>query len=238
MSYWYGKVAQISLDTSQDAQNAWLKIRWYYRKVDLEDEGVDLAACIGEYELVLNHATILPYDEDDLTQPQIPTRTLYNRWTIEIKFSKSTNLAEEVHISNAQAASNCGCCRCDPGFSSPTNLQRYCKKCQKWFDEECVAALGHQMKKNVRAGLSPIYRDVYFEPKFLSLLTVPIRRGGSCGVVGNGLLLMQTDVLMDEAKMLGRLPEGWQDEIDQALLPKEDEIIPRYYCLTCTGVVI
>jgi hypothetical protein len=49
---------------------------------------------------------------------------------------------------------------------------------------------------------------------------------------------MQTDMLMDEAKMLGQLPEGWQDEINQELLPKEDDIIPRYYCLTCTSVMI
>jgi hypothetical protein len=65
-----------------------------------------------------------------------------------------------------------------------------------------------------------------------------IQRGGSCGIVGNSLLLMQTDMLMDEAKMLRQLPEGWQDKINQELLPKEDDIIPRYYCLTCTSVVI
>ncbi|KAG1736623.1 uncharacterized protein EDB91DRAFT_1083293 [Suillus paluster] len=76
MSYWYGK-------------DVWLEIQWYYRKVDLEDEGVDLVSCIGEYELVLSdhisvidmscvedHATILPFNEGDLAQPQIPLRTL------------------------------------------------------------------------------------------------------------------------------------------------------------------
>jgi len=198
---------------------------------------------------------MLPYDEGDLAQPQIPPRTLYHQWNIQIKFSKPQILQKKCtsaylnslfliicsswqDIQNTQVASHCGCCWCDPAFSSPMNIQRFCRKCQKWFDEKCLVALGSRINKNVKAGLSPIYQDVYFDPKFLLLLTMPIQRGGSCGIVGNSLLLMQTDMLMDEAKMLGQLPEGWQDEINQELLPKEDDIIPRYYCLTCTSVMI
>jgi hypothetical protein len=49
---------------------------------------------------------------------------------------------------------------------------------------------------------------------------------------------MQTDMLMDEAKMLGQLPEGWQDEINQELLPKKDEINPGCYCMTCIFIII
>jgi hypothetical protein len=39
----------------------------------------------------VDHAIIVPYDEGDLAQPQIPMRTLYNRWTIEIEFLKRRN---------------------------------------------------------------------------------------------------------------------------------------------------
>ncbi|KAG1829211.1 hypothetical protein DFJ58DRAFT_848823 [Suillus subalutaceus] len=98
----------------QCKMDVWLEMQWYYRKVDLEDEDVDLARCVGEYELVLSnhtsvvdircvedHATILPYNEGDLEQPQIPIRTLYNRWTIDVEFSKHRNVVymEGVNVS-------------------------------------------------------------------------------------------------------------------------------------------
>ncbi|KAG1844918.1 hypothetical protein C8R48DRAFT_780142 [Suillus tomentosus] len=52
MSYWYGKVAEIYLKSG--TQDVWLEIQWYYRQIDLQDEDVDLSACVGEYELVLS----------------------------------------------------------------------------------------------------------------------------------------------------------------------------------------
>ncbi|KAG1839614.1 hypothetical protein C8R48DRAFT_679803, partial [Suillus tomentosus] len=51
MSYWYGKVAEIYLKSG--TQDVWLEIQWYYRQIDLQDEDVDLSACV-EYELVLS----------------------------------------------------------------------------------------------------------------------------------------------------------------------------------------
>ncbi|KAG1731400.1 hypothetical protein EDB19DRAFT_1912522 [Suillus lakei] len=57
MSYWYGKVKEIYWKTTSGNQDVWLDVRWYYRQVDLEDIGVDLAACVGEYELVLSDHT-------------------------------------------------------------------------------------------------------------------------------------------------------------------------------------
>ncbi|KAG1778123.1 hypothetical protein EV702DRAFT_1044814 [Suillus placidus] len=91
LSYWYGKVKEIYWKTTLQNQ--------YYGQIDLEDEDINLAACVGEYELVLSdhtsivdmhcvetHATIVQYDEGDVAQPQIPTKTLYNRWTMHMKF--------------------------------------------------------------------------------------------------------------------------------------------------------
>ncbi|KAG1832550.1 hypothetical protein DFJ58DRAFT_736335 [Suillus subalutaceus] len=218
ISYWYGKVADIYLKTGR--QDVWLEMQWYYRKVDLEDEDVDLARCVGEYELVLSnhtsvvdircvedHATILPYNEGDLEQPQIPIRTLYNRWTIDVEFSKHRNVVymEGVNVSNSQNASN------DTAGS---------------------------IRSNVKAGLPSNFRDIDFDPQFMSLLTMPIRRGGSCGIVGNGSLIVQAIALIEQARTLGRLPDGWKDIMQKAVLPATDEIIPRYYCLTCTKAVI
>ncbi|KAG2116294.1 hypothetical protein DEU56DRAFT_761565 [Suillus clintonianus] len=72
MSYWYGKVRGIYLTTAKKTQDVWLDIQWYYRRVDLEDQDVEyvvtlgsfaetlkvssssLAACVGDYELVLS----------------------------------------------------------------------------------------------------------------------------------------------------------------------------------------
>ncbi|KAG2045376.1 hypothetical protein BDR06DRAFT_1063751, partial [Suillus hirtellus] len=203
-------------------------IQWYYRRLDLEDEGIDLAACVGEYELVLSdhrsvvdmgcvedHATILPYDEGDLEQRQIPVKTLYNRWTIDIQFSKNRQLSSVngVNIRNGQTAT---------------------KKCQQWFNEACLALHGRQLKKKVKVSLSSIYRDVDFDPEFLSTLTMPIRRGGSCGIVGNSLILILGHALIEEAGNLGRLRDDWKDKLQKAMLPVDNENIPRYYCLTCT----
>ncbi|KAG1834024.1 hypothetical protein DFJ58DRAFT_847707 [Suillus subalutaceus] len=223
MSYWYGKVAEIYLKAGR--QDVWLDIQWYYRKVDLEDEGVDLAASVGEYELVLSdhisvvdmccvedHATILPYDEGDLTQPQIPIGRPYNRWTIDITFSRNRRM---VYME-----------------------ERYCRKCNQWFNEECVASLGRQLRRNVKAGVQSMYSDISFDPQFLSLLTLPIRRGASCGVVGNGMILVKGGELMDEARILGQLPEGWKEIMQQAMGPMGDENIARYYCIACTTAVI
>ncbi|KAG2336587.1 hypothetical protein BDR05DRAFT_1005720 [Suillus weaverae] len=101
MGYWYGKVNDIYV--ARNSQDAWINIQWYYRRVDLEDECVDIAEFVGDYELVRSdhkslvdmhciedHATIQIYDEADLTQCEIPPATLYCRWeiSIEIKAGK------------------------------------------------------------------------------------------------------------------------------------------------------
>ncbi|KAG1743530.1 hypothetical protein EDD22DRAFT_958766 [Suillus occidentalis] len=59
MSYWYGSVVEIYMKAGGHTQDVWLDIQWYYRRVDLEDQGVDLAACVGKYELVLSNHTII-----------------------------------------------------------------------------------------------------------------------------------------------------------------------------------
>ncbi|KAG2108816.1 hypothetical protein BD769DRAFT_1392632 [Suillus cothurnatus] len=99
MSYWYGKVTKISLKPQGQSHDVWLEIQWFYRKVDLEDLGVDLAQSMGDHELVLSdhksfvdmtcmedHAVIHSYDEGDLSQCQIPSNTLYHRWNVNITF--------------------------------------------------------------------------------------------------------------------------------------------------------
>ncbi|KAG2095742.1 hypothetical protein BD769DRAFT_1678239 [Suillus cothurnatus] len=101
MGYWYGKVNDIYV--ARNSQDAWINIQWYYRRIDLEDECVDIAEFVGDYELVRSdhkslvdmhciedHATIQIYDEADITQCQIPPATLYCRWdiSIEIKAGK------------------------------------------------------------------------------------------------------------------------------------------------------
>ncbi|KAG1732829.1 hypothetical protein EDB19DRAFT_1911849 [Suillus lakei] len=127
MSYWYGKVLGIYLKTAKKTQvtetiilvpiqydyscgvrkDVWLDIQWYYRRVDLEDQDVDLAACVGEYELLLSdhksvvdmhcveaHAKIVQYDEGNLSQPQIQTATLYHWWNISMQFTMHRNVPQ------------------------------------------------------------------------------------------------------------------------------------------------
>ncbi|KAG2114401.1 hypothetical protein DEU56DRAFT_919610 [Suillus clintonianus] len=65
MSYWYGKVNQIYLKANKKRQ-------WYYRQLDLEDEGVDLAACVGEYELVLSDHKTRRRPRDAVAMDVIP----------------------------------------------------------------------------------------------------------------------------------------------------------------------
>src|SRR6267154_805275 len=136
-------------------------------------------------------------------------------------------------MQNSQTASQCGCNRCKPGFSSPMTLQRYCRRCKHWFNEACVAALGREIGKNIKAGLPSAYSDIDFDPQFLSLLTMPIRQGGSCGIVGNGLIITRAITLIEEARKIGRLPEGWMDTMQKHMQSVVDEMTPRYYCLTC-----
>ncbi|KAG2057313.1 hypothetical protein BDR06DRAFT_969501 [Suillus hirtellus] len=208
MSYWYGKVVDIYLKTvtkalpSRSIQEVWLNIQWYYHRLDLEDEGIESIVDMGCVE---DHATILPYDEGDLEQHQIPVKTLYNHWTIDIQFSKNRQLSlvNGVNIHNGQTAMKCACHWCDPLFSSPMTLQRYCRKCQQWFNKACLALHGRRLKKKVKASLSSIYRDVDFDPEFLSTLTMPIQRGGSYGIIRNSLILILGHALIEEAGNLG-----------------------------------
>lgn len=83
-----------------------------------------------------------------------------------------------------------------------------------------------------------MYRDIDFDSQFLSLLTMPIRRGGSCGIVGNASILMKVKKLMEEARTIRRLPDGWKNNMQDIMLQMGHESIPRYYCLTCTTAVI
>jgi hypothetical protein len=132
----------------------------------------------------------------------------------------------------------CGCNQCDPGFSSPMAVQRYCRKCHQWFNEACLATLGRRMHNNVIARIPSKYRDIKFDPEFVSLLACPIRRGEFCGVVGNGVSIIEGKALMEEARILGRLPDGWKDTMQQSMLQIGDGNVPRYCCLTCTTALI
>ncbi|KAG1817590.1 uncharacterized protein BJ212DRAFT_1299131 [Suillus subaureus] len=183
MSYWYGKVVDIYLKAGRmyglKYSGTIARLTWKTR----------MLTCVGEYELILSdlitvvdmccvedHATILPYNEGDLVQPQIPIGTLYNRWTIDIKFSRDYKMVytKAVNIHNSQIATKCACTQCDPAFHLPMTLQRYCRTCHQWFNEECIATLGRQLHKNVKAGLPSLYCDINFDLEFLSLLTLPI----------------------------------------------------------------
>lgn len=90
----------------------------------------------------------------------------------------------------------------------------------------------------MKAGVQSMYSDISFDPQFLSLLTLPIRRGAAHGVVGNGMILVKGGELMDEARILGQLPGGWKEIMQQAMGPIGDENIARYYCIACTTAVI
>lgn len=101
-----------------------------------------------------------------------------------------------------------------------------------------MAALGHRMSRNTKARLPSLYDGVTFDEEFLALLTTPIRRGGHCGVVGNGMLVIRVRALMEHAMKLGKLPDGWMDDLQPTVRTSADEIIRRYSCPMCTGVVI
>jgi hypothetical protein len=101
-----------------------------------------------------------------------------------------------------------------------------------------MVALGRRMDGNTTVRLPSIYDAVKFDEEFLALLTTPIRRGGHCGVVGNGLIVIQVRKLMEEAMKLGRLPDGWMDGMQPTTQSLAHEVVPRYSCPVCTGIVI
>jgi hypothetical protein len=149
---------------------------------------------------------------------------------------------KNVMLQNTQVATLCGCHKCAPAFLSPDNMQRYCRRCKQWFNEECVQAQGHQLNTNaaVKTVLPPSLRNlgISFDPQFLTFLTMPIRRGGSCGVVGNGYTIIEGKSLLKQTLQLGRLPDGWNDTVKQGMLSLGDDVVPRYYCLTCATAAI
>ncbi|KAG2745199.1 hypothetical protein P692DRAFT_20849949 [Suillus brevipes Sb2] len=228
MSYWYGKVAQIYLKQRTGTHDVWLEIQWYYRRVDLEDVGVDLATSMGDYELVLSnhksfvdmtcvedHAIILKYDEGDLKQHQMPSNTPYHRWNIKITF--------------------CRCDTCDRLLYNPTVSQRYCRKCKQWFNNICLDTMGRRVDRIPEARIPSMYGDIEWEQEFLDLLTIPICRGGPYGVVGNGSIYSRTKSLLRHARTHGELPERWDDILTEAdVLQGKD--MWYYMCPTCVDV--
>jgi hypothetical protein len=94
------------------------------------------------------------------------------------------------------------------------------------------------MDSNIKVRLPPPYDTIKFDEEFLALLTTPIRRGGHCGVVGNGILVIQVRALMEQAMKLGKLPDGWMDNIQPIVLTSTQESVRRYSCPMCTGMVI
>ncbi|KAG2112096.1 hypothetical protein DEU56DRAFT_762104 [Suillus clintonianus] len=141
-----------------------------------------LQLAVGDYELVLSdHKSVVDmhcvedivrYDEGDLSQPQIPTATLYHRWNISMKFTTHRNVLQlqEVNIENSQVSTNCSCNSCDIAFSSPITC-------------------------NDTAGL----------------------------VAGGSMRL---------AMKLGKLPDGWMDDLQPTVDTSANEIIRRYSCPT------
>ncbi|KAG2046773.1 hypothetical protein BDR06DRAFT_977246 [Suillus hirtellus] len=101
----YGSIALLN-----NNKNLWLKMKWYYRRVDLQDIYVDIADFVGDYELVRSdhmslvdmhcvegHAIIQTYHEADLGQSKISPATLHCRWQIQITFKAGK--FQKAHLS-------------------------------------------------------------------------------------------------------------------------------------------
>ncbi|KAG2351354.1 hypothetical protein BDR07DRAFT_1386114 [Suillus spraguei] len=54
------------------------------------------------------------------------------------------------------------------------------------------------------------YNGIQLEKDFISILTMPIRRGGPYGVVGNGWIYYHARSLLKEVVADGKLPDGWK----------------------------
>lgn len=251
MGYWYGKVNDIYV--ARNSQDAWINIQWYYRRVDLEDECVDIAEFVGDYELVRSdhkslvdmhciedHATIQIYDEADLTQCEIPPATLYCRWeiSIEIKAGK----LQKAHLTNAQQDTPmlCGCNQCyfPRGLYFPTVEQRYCRTCACWFNRTCLEDLDCKVDTRPRTNLSPAFNNVQLDKEFLRTVTRPISRGGPYGIVGNSRRFVEANSLLIESKTLGRLPHGWKDRLSQCAPSSDTDDVIHYRCPVCAKAVL
>ncbi|KAG1790111.1 uncharacterized protein HD556DRAFT_1310895 [Suillus plorans] len=167
-------------------KDVWLDIQWYYRRVDLEDAGVDLAESIGEYELVLSdhislvdmmciedHATIIKYDECNLAQHPVPPETPYHRWNVTIKFArhrKDVNIDDALELHTDQVP---------------------------------------------ESKLPATYDGIQLEEDFVAILIMPICRGGPYGVVGNGWIYSRARSLLKEVRVNGKLPNGWKASLTE-----------------------
>lgn len=101
-----------------------------------------------------------------------------------------------------------------------------------------MESVAKKMNRKMKARLPSDYDAVQIDPDFGPLLTMPIRRGGHCGVVGNGMILIQIKTLLDEAMALGQLPAGWKDSLQSNLVSTVHELIQRYYCPVCGRMVV
>lgn len=81
----------------------------------MEGKCLGIIARLCDYILIyiclIDLATIVPYDEGDLAQPQISAGTLYHRWSIDINFSKSGSI-DGVNITVCELSSAVFCTSC------------------------------------------------------------------------------------------------------------------------------
>ena len=66
-----------------------------------------------------------------------------------------------------------------------------------------MESVAQKMNRRLQPRLPCAFDAVQFDADFLAMLTMPIRRGGHCGVVGNGAMLLKIKILLDEAMTLG-----------------------------------
>jgi hypothetical protein len=136
---------------------------------------------------------------------------------------------------NPKIATQCHCDHCDLALYSPSISQRYCRKCKRWFNAECLDALECRIERRPTPKLPEIFDDIDVPDEFLMILIMPICRGGPHGVVGNGSVYLQAKSMLCEARLSGKLPDDWKDIIITAdFLQTKD--LGYYKCPRCVDV--
>jgi hypothetical protein len=95
--------------------------------------------------------------------------------------------------------------------------------------------MGRGVDRRPEARIPSVYGDIDWDEEFLYLLTIPICRGGSFGVVGNGSIYSRAMSLLRHAQTHGELPEEWYGIMTETdVLQCKD--ICYYMCPSCVDV--
>ncbi|KAF8873486.1 hypothetical protein BD779DRAFT_1679196 [Infundibulicybe gibba] len=232
---WKAHILELRRDDSKPGQSPFMMVQWYYSPSDIKamiknKQCQEIYPYLGNTELLLSDhrdivlvqcciddITITFFDENSLKARPIKKGHWYYRMTLIT--GKKTNIIKDI-------PSLSGCC--GSIYNPDLDRQRYCPKCQAWYDEKCIG---------------PAHATINEDDGLELLGEIPYIRGydgshesGNWQIVGTGNIKQKAKSVIRKG---GKLSDLWSNDIGEEVIAHLISIPwDLYYCPICGDVEI